>query len=149
MRATAGGGTKDGHRIENGQTYAVAGFTKGGDVVLNNGWVASKDFGTWDAGYLSTSHAAQGRTVQRVLVVQSALSAPATSDAQAYVSVSRGKARPGPDGREAVAAGGGRAGGPAHERLRVHSAAAAPSGPAATPCLAAAAAGGIGAAAPA
>jgi hypothetical protein len=79
--------------VENGQTYAVAGFTKSGDVRLDNGWVVSKDFGTWGHGFLSTSHGSQGRTVQRVLVVQSALSTPATSDAQAYVSVSRGKQR--------------------------------------------------------
>jgi ATP-dependent exoDNAse (exonuclease V) alpha subunit len=93
VRPTAGGKTKDGRRLENGQTYAVAGFTKGGDVVLDNGWVVGKEFGTWNHGYLSTSHGSQGRTVQRVLVVQSALSAPATSDTQAYVSVSRGKQR--------------------------------------------------------
>jgi ATP-dependent exoDNAse (exonuclease V) alpha subunit len=93
VRPTAGGSTKDGHRVENGQTYAVAGFTRSGDVCLNNGWVVPRDFGTWNHGYLSTSHASQGRTVQRVLVVQSALSAGATSDTQAYVSVSRGKQR--------------------------------------------------------
>jgi len=93
MRPTAGGSSKDGHRLENGQTYEVAGFTKGGDVCLDNGWVVSKEFGTWKHGYLSTSHGSQGRTVQRVLVVQSALSVPAASDTQAYVSVSRGKQR--------------------------------------------------------
>jgi conjugative relaxase-like TrwC/TraI family protein len=90
VRPNAGGKTKDGHRLENGQTYGVAGFTKKG-IVLDNGWVVPKDFGTWNHGYLSTSHSSQGRTVQRVLVVQSALSAPATTDTQAYVSVSRGK----------------------------------------------------------
>jgi conjugative relaxase-like TrwC/TraI family protein len=93
IRPTTGGSTRDGHRLENGATYAVAGFTRGGDVCLSNGWVVSKNFGTWNHGYLSTSHSSQGRTVQRVLVVQSALSAPATSDTQAYVSVSRGKQR--------------------------------------------------------
>jgi hypothetical protein len=93
VRPNAGGATLDGHRVENGQTYAVAGFTKGGDIRLHNGWVVGEEFGTWGHGYLSTSHSSQGRTVQNVLVVQSALSAPATSDTQAYVSVSRGKRR--------------------------------------------------------
>jgi len=93
VRPTAGGSSMDGHRLENGQTYQVAGFTRGGDVCLDNGWVVSKEFGTWRHGYLSTSHGSQGRTVQRVLVVQSALSVPAASDTQAYVSVSRGKLR--------------------------------------------------------
>jgi ATP-dependent exoDNAse (exonuclease V) alpha subunit len=40
---------------------------------------------------LSTSHGSQGRTVARVLVVQSALSLPATNRTQAYVSASRGR----------------------------------------------------------
>jgi hypothetical protein len=91
VRASAGGSTKDGHRFENGSTYTVAGFSKSGDVQLSNGWLVPKEFGTWNHGYLSTSHSSQGRTVQRVLVVQSALSAPAASSTQAYVSVSRGK----------------------------------------------------------
>ena len=114
VRATAGGGTKDGHRIENGQTYAVAGFTKGGDVVLNNGWVASKDFGTWDAGYLSTSHAAQGAPCSASWWCSRRCRPRRRATPRPTCRFPAASARPGPDGRQAIAAGGGGAGGPTH-----------------------------------
>jgi conjugative relaxase-like TrwC/TraI family protein len=91
IQFTANGTTLDKHRLSNGDVHGVKGFTAAGDIELSNGWVVAKDFQHWNHGYLSTSHGSQGRTVSRVLVVQSALSLPATNQTQAYVSASRGK----------------------------------------------------------
>jgi conjugative relaxase-like TrwC/TraI family protein len=92
LRFTKNGRTADGkHRLNNGSRYTVKGFTKTGDIVLaENGWTVSKDFGHWDHGYCSTSHASQGATVNRVFIGQSAASFAASSREQFYVSVSRG-----------------------------------------------------------
>jgi hypothetical protein len=92
IRITANGWTKDRqHRLNNGSTYTVAGFTKAGDLQLDNGWVIARDFGHLASGYVGTSHSSQGRTVYRVLIAQSTLSHPASSQEQFYVSVSRGR----------------------------------------------------------
>jgi conjugative relaxase-like TrwC/TraI family protein len=80
-----------GHRLNNGAVYQVEGFTKGGDIRLTNGWVVPKDYGHLAHGYVSTSHGAQGATVDRVLIAQSAASLPASSREQFYVSASRGR----------------------------------------------------------
>lgn len=94
LRVTANGRTKDGrHRLDNGAIVTVAGFTERGDVRLTNGWVVAADFGHLAHGYAVTSHSAQGRTVDTVLVGQSAESFPASSRRQFYVSVSRGRER--------------------------------------------------------
>jgi hypothetical protein len=53
--------------------------------------VIGKDFGHIAHGYVVTSHASQGKTVDRVLIGQSYLSLPASDRQQLYVSVSRGR----------------------------------------------------------
>ena len=93
VRVTHGGKTRDGHKLENGATFEVAGFTDRGDLRLRNGWVVDRDFGHLAHGYVTTSHAAQGKTVDRVLVGQSSQSWAATSREQFYVSASRGRQR--------------------------------------------------------
>ncbi len=46
IRLTGGGKTIDGrHKLNNGATYQVAGFTEEGGIVLSNRWVIAKDFG--------------------------------------------------------------------------------------------------------
>lgn len=80
-----------GHRLNNGAVYEVAGFTKSGDIKLTNGWAIAKDYGHLAHGYVSTSHGAQGMTVDRVLIAQGSASLPAASKEQFYVSVSRGR----------------------------------------------------------
>ena len=52
-----------------------------------------KDFGHLAYGYTSTSHASQGRTVDRVLIAMGHESVPAMNAEQFYVSVSRGRER--------------------------------------------------------
>jgi conjugative relaxase-like TrwC/TraI family protein len=93
IRVTANGKTSGSgkHRLNNGSQYEVAGFTRSGDVKLTNGWIIDKGFGHLASAYVSTSHAAQGRTVDRVLVVASAASYPAVTRENFYVAASRAK----------------------------------------------------------
>jgi conjugative relaxase-like TrwC/TraI family protein len=91
LRVTAGGKSKDGHRLDNGMLLKVKGFTDAGDILTDQNWVIAKDWGHLAHGYCVTSHASQGRTVDRVLIAQSAHSLPASGREQFYVSVSRGK----------------------------------------------------------
>lgn len=92
IRFTAGGKTADGkHRLNNGATYQVAGFTPQGDIRLANGWVVARDFGHFRHGYVETSFGSQGKTVQRVIIGQSSQSFPASNMEQIYVSASRAR----------------------------------------------------------
>jgi conjugative relaxase-like TrwC/TraI family protein len=92
VRITAGGKTKDGkHRLSNGSLLSVEGFTKRGDIVVDHGWVIDRDFGHLTHGYVVTSHASQGVTVDKVFVGASSQSFPATYQRTAYVAVTRGK----------------------------------------------------------
>jgi conjugative relaxase-like TrwC/TraI family protein len=92
IRITAGGKTKDGkHRLSNGSLLTVSGFTTAGDIVVDHGWVIAKDFGHLTHGYVVTSHASQGVTVDKVFVGVSSESFPATYQRTAYVAITRGK----------------------------------------------------------
>ena len=91
IRITQGGRSRDGHKLENGGSYTVAGFSPGGDIRLANGWLMDSSFGHLTHGYVSTSHAAQGKTVDRVLIGQSSASWGAASREQFYVSASRAR----------------------------------------------------------
>jgi conjugative relaxase-like TrwC/TraI family protein len=92
IRITANSQTVDGkHRLNNGATYRVKGFTRAGALVLDNEWKVARDFGHLSHAYVSTSHASQGKTVDKVILGQSAESLAAGSREQFYVSVSRGR----------------------------------------------------------
>ena len=92
VRVTRNGKDKSGkHKLLNGSTYTVAGFDRHGDIKLNNGWTVAADFGHLAHGYVTTSHASQGKTVDTVLVSESSASFPAAGREQLYVSLSRGK----------------------------------------------------------
>lgn len=92
VRLTAGGRTKDGaQRVNNGAILTFDGLTSSGDLRFSNGKVLAKEFGHLDYGFVSTSHASQGRTVDHVLIAESADSYPAASREQFYVSASRGR----------------------------------------------------------
>ncbi len=92
VRITAGGKTKDGkHRLSNGSLFTVQGFTRRGDILVDRGWVIDRDFGHLTHGYVVTSHASQGVTVDKVFVGVSSDSFPATYQRTAYVAVTRGK----------------------------------------------------------
>lgn len=91
LRVTSGGKSKDGHRLNNGALFTVQGFTKRGDIVVDHGWVIAKEFGHVTPGYVVTSHASQGLTVDRVILGISSESFPATYQRTAYVSATRGR----------------------------------------------------------
>jgi conjugative relaxase-like TrwC/TraI family protein len=94
LRFTGTVKTADGeHTLKNGAVKSVAGFTKGGDFRLDNGWVVPADAGHFRHGFVDTSFGSQGKTVQRVLLGMAAASAPAMNQEQIYVSASRGKQR--------------------------------------------------------
>ena len=91
LRITRNGLSKDGHRLNNGTIVTVTGFTTEGDLLTDRGWVIDRAFGTWDFGYVTTSHASQGKTVDRVFIAESTLSRGAASAEQIYVSASRAR----------------------------------------------------------
>jgi conjugative relaxase-like TrwC/TraI family protein len=91
VRVTTGGQTRDGHRLNTGALFTVAGFTEAGDIRLTNGWVVANDWGHLAHGYVLTSPASQGKTVDRVLIAESTTSLPAASRQQFYVSASRAR----------------------------------------------------------
>jgi conjugative relaxase-like TrwC/TraI family protein len=94
VRITRNGMTADGkHRLNNGSLYRIDRFDGKGNIVLDNGWTVGKNFSHWAHGYVVTSHASQGKTVDRVFVGQSSQSFPASSREQFYVSCSRARER--------------------------------------------------------
>jgi conjugative relaxase-like TrwC/TraI family protein len=77
--------------VNNGSLHTVTGFTKDGDLVLDHGVTLSRRYRFLAHGYVTTSYAAQGKTVDWVFIAQSTESFPATHLQQAYVSASRGR----------------------------------------------------------
>lgn len=84
-------GEKKGARLNNGDIFTVEGFTKEGDIRLEKGRVLPKCFGHMSLGYVDTSYASQGKTVDRVFIAVGDQSLPATNRQQWYVSASRGR----------------------------------------------------------
>lgn len=78
-------------RLNNGGVFTVEGFTGKGDVKLSNGWTLPKGYGHLDYAYTDTSHASQGKTVDRVFIAVGKESLRAANQQQWYVSVSRGR----------------------------------------------------------
>lgn len=79
------------YRVNNGALQEVAGFTRNGGIKFANGAVLPKDYGGITHGYVVTSHASQGKTVDVSLVALGRESFAAASREQAYVSFSRGR----------------------------------------------------------
>jgi conjugative relaxase-like TrwC/TraI family protein len=89
---TANVRTVDGqHTFKNGMVRGVAGFTPGGNIRLDDGRLIAADAGHWNHAYCVTSFAAQGKTVQRVIVDMPRAARGAINQEQMYVSASRGK----------------------------------------------------------
>ena len=78
-------------RLDNGDVYEVSGFTREGDIQLTNGFVVPKNYGGMTHGYVVTSHASQGSTVDKVLIALGSESLAAANRQQLYVSISRGR----------------------------------------------------------
>lgn len=94
IRFTSTTKTIDGkHKLANGTVKTVAGFDRGGNISLDNGWVVDKDAGHFRHGFVETSFGSQGKTVQRAILAMSAASIPASNQEQLYVSASRARER--------------------------------------------------------
>ena len=91
LRITKNGYSLEGRRLNNGDIATVAGFTKNGDVRLTNGAALPATGGHFTHGYVTTSHASQSRSEDKVIIAQSAASFAASSARQFYVSASRGE----------------------------------------------------------
>lgn len=91
IRITGNGKANDGKHLFNGSLFNVTGFDDNGNIKLSNGSTIAKDYGHFALGYVVTSHASQGKTVDKVIISQSSMSFRASSKEQFYVSVSRGR----------------------------------------------------------
>jgi conjugative relaxase-like TrwC/TraI family protein len=78
-------------RLNNGAVYEIKGFTQDGDIALSNGFIIPKNYGHLAYGYTNTSHASQGKSVDKVFVAMGQDSLGAVNREQFYVSVSRGR----------------------------------------------------------
>jgi len=79
-------------KFVNGELVEVKAI-QGDSVLLADGRVIPENYRTFTHGYAVTSHAAQGKTVDEVLVVASSRSLAAVHQQQFYVSISRGRER--------------------------------------------------------
>lgn len=77
-------------RFINGELVEVQAI-QGDSILLADGRQIPSGYRTFTHGYAVTSHAAQGKTVDEVLVVASSRSMPAVHRQQFYVSISRGR----------------------------------------------------------
>ncbi|MEZ4991928.1 MAG: MobF family relaxase [Saprospiraceae bacterium] len=94
IRITQNGFSNEKKRLNNGNILTVKGFDKKGNILASSGQnnlVIAKDFGNLTHGYYTTSPASQGKSVNRVIIMQSSLSGKAANKEQFYVSASRGK----------------------------------------------------------
>jgi conjugative relaxase-like TrwC/TraI family protein len=91
IRIAQNGTAAGGGRLLNGTLHTVAGFDRRGNIVLESATVIPKVYGHLTHGYCTTSHASQGKTVDRVFVACGPESFAAASREQFYVSVSRAR----------------------------------------------------------
>lgn len=78
-------------RINNGDIFTVQGFTNKGEIRIDNGKLLPKDFAHLAMGYVDTSYASQGKTIDRVYIATGSESLAAANQQQWYVSVTRGR----------------------------------------------------------
>lgn len=94
IRVTQNGFSQEKHRLNNGNMLTVKRIDKEGNIIASTGKkdvTIDKDFGNINLGYYSTSQASQGKTVNKVIIMQSSMSGLASNKEQLYVSASRGR----------------------------------------------------------
>ena len=94
IRITENGTSYDKKRLDNGNVLQITGFDKDGNIQATSGkrsLTIPKDYGNMTHGYYTTSPASQGKSVNRVIILQSSMTGRAASKEQFYVSASRGK----------------------------------------------------------
>jgi ATP-dependent exoDNAse (exonuclease V) alpha subunit len=80
----------DGTKLANGELVTVSKIKLGGEIVLTDGRTLPASYRQFVRGYAVTSYGSQGKTVDHVLLADSAIRA-ATNAQQWYVSISRGR----------------------------------------------------------
>lgn len=91
IRFSLGGKAVDGkRRISNGRLDQIEGFDRKGNIRLKSGMTVSGDYGHIDLGYVTTSHASQGKDREQAIAAIGSQSLPAVNAKQFYVTVSRG-----------------------------------------------------------
>ena len=94
LRITKNGFSNEFKRLDNGKILDVVGFDEYGNIRASTGRntiTLDKGFRNFTHGYYTTSPASQGKTVNRVLVLQTTFTGRAASHEQFYVSASRGR----------------------------------------------------------
>ncbi|OIN57155.1 MobF family relaxase [Arsenicibacter rosenii] len=94
IRITQNAYSLENKRLNNGCILTVSGFDTKGNILAKtsrNQVTLGKDFGHFTHGYYSTSPGSQGKSVNRVLVLQTSTSGRAASQQQFYVSTSRAR----------------------------------------------------------
>jgi len=76
-------------KLTNGERVRVADFAPDGGLALEDGRTMPAWFRQFSHGYASTSHAAQGKTVDRGILIMAEAGIAAANEKQAYVSNSR------------------------------------------------------------
>lgn len=90
LRITKNIRSLEGTHLNNGQIYEARGFTPEGHIQLSNETTLHKDAAHFNHGTYRTSHTAQSKNSETVLLCQSSKSFAAGNDKQFYVSISRG-----------------------------------------------------------
>jgi len=96
VRITQKSEALSGQQLLNGNLYKVVGIneTENKINILSSGgniYEVDKDLGHLNYGYVVTSHASQGKTVDNLIVSQSSATASVAGKEQFYVSLSRGR----------------------------------------------------------
>ncbi|PHN04384.1 MobF family relaxase [Flavilitoribacter nigricans] len=94
IRITQNGFSNEKKRLNNGNILSVVGFDQKGNIIASTGKnevTVGKNFGNLSHGYYTTSPGSQGKSVNRVIIMQSTMTGRAASKEQFYVSASRGK----------------------------------------------------------
>ncbi len=85
-------------RLDSRTVLTIQGFTKEGDIKAvrksshrNSEFILPKEHGNFEHAYAITSYSSQAKTVDQVIISQSATTFPASNQKQFYVSVSRGR----------------------------------------------------------
>ncbi|MEO1033391.1 MAG: MobF family relaxase [Bacteroidota bacterium] len=98
MRVTKNSFDSNGKRLNNGTVLTITRINKKHGITAvkkskntETEFNLDFDFGNWDYAYCSTSHSAQGKTVDHVLINQPSVTFPASNQKQFYVSASRAR----------------------------------------------------------
>lgn len=97
IRLTSNGTSNEKKRLNNGDILTIQGFDKSGNILACKGknskttLTLDQNYRNLTHGYYTTSPASQGKSVNKVIIMQSSASGKASSKEQFYVSASRGK----------------------------------------------------------